>query len=138
MQFIQRRKKAPPAVIIVSMIDVLLVVLIFLMVTTTFKQQPAVKLALPQSSQSQPGASTDNHLIVTVSKEGPLYLQEIPVSYDRLEEKLKDEVAKNPETTMAIRADTEAAFGQIIKVMDAAKAANIKVVNAYTKGAAGK
>ncbi len=136
MQFITRKKKSPPAVIIVSMIDVLLVVLIFLMVTTNFKQQPAVKLALPESKQSKAGSSENNPLVITVSKQGPFYLQKDPVSFERLQERLMDESRKNPDVTLAIRADTEAAFGQVIKVMDAAKAANIKVVSAYTKGAA--
>jgi biopolymer transport protein ExbD len=49
MQFYPRKRRHPPAVIIVALIDILIVLLIFLMVTTTFKQQPALKLALPES-----------------------------------------------------------------------------------------
>jgi biopolymer transport protein ExbD len=36
---------------------------------------------------------------------------------------------------LSIRADVEAPFGQIVKVMDAAKAANIKTVSAFTRPA---
>ncbi|NDD39996.1 MAG: biopolymer transporter ExbD [Verrucomicrobia bacterium] len=54
MQFTVRKRRNPPAVIIVSLIDVLMVVLIFLMVTTTFRQQPAVKLTLPESNHRSP------------------------------------------------------------------------------------
>jgi biopolymer transport protein ExbD len=122
-------------VIIVSLIDVLIVVLIFLMVTTTFKQQPAVKLALPESNQSKPGANEAPSLVVSIPKQGPLLLGVQPITADRLQQRLIDAVKENPQTTVSINADTEAPFGQIIKVMDAAKAANIKVVNAYTKGA---
>ena len=43
---------------------------------------------------------------------------------------------KNPELKMAISADKQAPFGQIVKVMDAAKEAKIKMVNAFTKEAA--
>jgi biopolymer transport protein ExbD len=41
--------------------------------------------------------------------------------------------AQEPELKMAISADKDAPFGQIIKVMDAAKEAKIKMVSAFTK-----
>ena len=66
MRFSVRKRRTAPAVIIVALIDVLVVLLIFLMVTTTFKQQPALRLALPESSQAQKtGASESAPLIVS-------------------------------------------------------------------------
>lgn len=134
MQFTTRKRRQAPAVIIISLIDVLIVVLIFLMVTTTFKQQPAVKLVLPESKQRKSGAS-ENALVVTIPTKGPISLQTTPVTIEELQKRLTEAASKNPETSLSIRADTDAPFGQIIKVMDAAKAANIKVVSAFTKGA---
>ncbi|MEP6662217.1 MAG: biopolymer transporter ExbD [Verrucomicrobiota bacterium] len=138
MKFTVRKKRMPPAVIIISLIDVLIVVLIFLMVTTTFKQQPAVKLALPESKESKPGSNENKVLVVTVSKEGIFYFggKDNALTSDQLQERLKSEAQKNPTASLAIRADTAAPFGQIVKVMDAAKAANIKVASAYTKSGA--
>lgn len=133
MQFIHRQRRQPPTVIIISLIDILIVLLIFLMVTTTFKQQPAVRLALPESNQPKSGAEESN-LVITVAKEAPhLYLGLIPVTLNRLQEELNKRAAADPKTTLSIRADTDAPFGQIIKVMDAAKAAKIRSVNAFTK-----
>lgn len=134
MHFRVRKRRNPPAVIIVSLIDVLIVVLIFLMVATTFKQHPALKLALPESKQTaKPGAS-ENNMVVTIARQQPyLYLDARPVTLDRLQEELKAGIARNPQVTLSIRADTDAPFGQIVKVMDAAKAAGIKAVNAFTK-----
>lgn len=135
MQFTTRKRRQAPAVIIISLIDVLIVVLIFLMVTSTFKQQPAVKLALPESRQSKVGAN-ENALVVTIPTKGPISLQTTPVTMEELQKRLTEAVTKNPETSLSIRADTDAPFGQIIKVMDAAKAANIKVVSAFTQSGA--
>ena len=132
MQFTTHRKRPAPTVIIISLIDVLIVVLIFLMVTTTFKQQPSLKLALPESKQPKTGAA-ENALVVTISKQGPLYLKTDPVTLETLQQRLIAAVRQNPQTTLAIRADTDAPFGQFVKVMDAAKAANIKVASAYTR-----
>ena len=134
MQFVERRRRPPPAVIIISLIDVLIVVLIFLMVTTTFKQQPAVRLALPESKQAKTGAN-ENTLIVTISKTGPIYFKTEPVTFDTLQKRLADAVRENPQATLAIRADTDAPWGEVVKVMDAAKAASIRVASAFTKEA---
>jgi biopolymer transport protein ExbD len=135
MQFTNRKKRQAPAVIIISLIDVLIVVLIFLMVTTTFKKQPAVKLVLPESKEAKAGASEKTALIVTVPKQGALLLDSHPVTVEQLQGRLADAAQKNPQTTVSISADENAPFQQIIKVMDAAKAANIKSVNAFTKNA---
>lgn len=135
MQFTVRKHRQPPAVIIISLIDILIVLLIFLMVTTTFKQQPALKLALPESKQPKQGAS-EASLVVTIGKQEPyLYLGSRPVTLGKLQEQLTASAAKNPQINLSIRADAEAPFGQIVKVMDAAKSADIKVVNAFTKSA---
>lgn len=132
MRFLVKKRRQAPTIIIISLIDILIVLLIFMMVTTTFKQQPSLKLALPESKQSKPGV-TETTLIITVAKQEPfLYLGNLPITSDRLQAELASRAQRNPQIMMSIRADKEAPFGQIIKVMDAAKAANIKSVSAVT------
>lgn len=132
MRFLAKKRRQSPTIIIISLIDILIVLLIFMMVTTTFKQQPSLKLALPESKQSKPGV-TETTLIITVAKQEPfLYLGNLPITSDRLQAELTSRAQRNPQIMMSIRADKEAPFGQIIKVMDAAKAANIKSVSAVT------
>jgi biopolymer transport protein ExbD len=138
MRFTTRKRRPPPAVIIVSLIDILIVMLIFLMVTTSFKQNPAVKLVLPESRQARQGA-TDANLQVTIAKQPPyLYLGAQSVTLDRLQAEVLARVHLNPNTSLSIRADTDAPFGQVIKVMDIAKAAKIKAVDAFTQAPAVK
>jgi len=141
MRFYSHKRRQPPAIIIVALIDVLIVLLIFLMVTTTFKQQSAMKLALPESSQSEKtGASEDVPLIVSIDPQGGLRLgggsDAMPVTVESFRAELISRVAKNAELKLAINADKAAPFGQIVKVMDAAKDAKVKTVSAYTKEAA--
>ena len=138
MRFYSHKRRQPPAIIIVALIDVLIVLLIFLMVTTTFKQQSAMKLALPESSQGEKtGASEDVPLVVSIESNGNLRLgggaDALPLTADNLRSELISRTAKNPELKLAINADQSAPFGQIVKVMDAAKDAKIKFVSAYTK-----
>jgi len=134
MRFVQNKRRSSPAIIIVALIDILIVLLIFLIVTTTFKQQPALKLALPESNQPKLGATESVPVLITVAKAEPFfYLGPNPVTLERLQNELKDRAVANPEVQVTIRADTEAPFGKIVNVMDAAKAANVKNINALTQ-----
>ena len=136
MRFFIRKRRSTPTIIIVALIDVLIVLLIFLMVTTTFKQQSALKLALPESSQSEKaGASEDAPLIVSIDPQGNLRLgqEALPMTVEGLRSELSARAAKNPDLKLAINADKAAPFGKIVNVMDAAKDAKIKAVNAFTK-----
>jgi biopolymer transport protein ExbD len=140
MQFFVHKRRQTPSVIIVALIDVLIVLLIFLMVTTTFKQQPALRLALPESSQAKKtGANENAPLLVSVDAKGILRLgtEARPVTADQLKSELVSAVEKKPDLQLAISADKDAPFGQIIKVMDAAKEAKItNAPNAFTKESA--
>ena len=138
MRFFIRKRRGTPTVIIVALIDVLIVLLIFLMVTTTFKQQPALRLALPESTQAQKtGANEAAPMVVSVDAQGNLRLgtDATPVTVDRLRSELVSRAQKDPELKLAISADKAAPWGQIVKVMDAAKEAKITTVNAFTKEA---
>jgi biopolymer transport protein ExbD len=139
MKFVTHKRRQAPAVIIISLIDILIVLLIFMMVTTSFKQTPALRLALPESKQPRQGTSSDAAIIVTIAKSEPrFYLDQNLVTFQRLQDELISRAKKNPKITLSIRADTEAPWGQVIRVMDAAKAANIKSINGFTKPAGQK
>ncbi len=134
MKFAHRKKRQAPAIIIISLIDILIVLLIFMMVTTSIRQSPSVQLALPESKQTRQGGASEVLLVVTVAKTPPHhYLETKAVTVAKLQEELKVRAAKNPGISLFIRADTDAPFGEVVKVLDAAKAAKIKVVNALTK-----
>jgi biopolymer transport protein ExbD len=139
MKFSTRKSRNPPSVIIVSLIDVLIVVLIFLMVATTFKQHPAIKLALPESKQSGGPSPAPDNIVITVSKAEPrFFVGPRPVTFDKLQEELRGAAAKNPAVGVSIRADTEAPFGEIVRVMDATKAAGLRSVSAFIRSPASK
>jgi biopolymer transport protein ExbD len=140
MRFYVRKRRQPPAIIIVALVDILIVLLIFLLTTTAFKHQPALKLALPESSQAQKtGAHETAPLVVSIDPQGNLRLgaDAKPVTVDRLRDELMAAIGKNPDLRLAISADRTAPWGQVVKVMDAAKEAKLKagMVTAYMKEA---
>ena len=134
MRFRVRKRRTAPAVIIVALIDVLIVLVIFLLVTTTFKQQSALKLALPESSQAKKAGANENPpLVVSIDANGIYYLDKLPKTFDQLQGELQSQAAKNPQLVLAINADEKAPWGKIVKVRDAAAKANIKSLVAFTK-----
>ena len=134
MRFFVHKRRSAPAVIIVALVDVLIVLLIFLMVTTTFKQQSALKLALPESSQAKKAGANENPpLVVSIDANGIYYLDKLPRTFEQLQGELKSQSAKNPQLVLAIQADEKAPWGKIVKVRDAAAEAKIKSLVAFTK-----
>jgi len=140
MHFLIRKRRTAPAVIIVALIDVLIVLVIFLLVTTTFKQQPALKLALPESTSAlKSGADENPPLLVSIEAGGAFRFG--PNADVILPEDLRSRLllaaekgrASGQEVKLAVRADKAAPWGQVVRVMDMAKAANIRVLSAYTK-----
>ena len=130
-----RPRHRAPSVIIVSLIDVLLVVLIFLMVTTTFKKaEPILKLALPESKQSKPGASEAQPFIIFVATNAPyFYLGDKPVTLDRVQSEMEAAVKKDPQLSVMIKADKSSPLWASIKLLDAAKAAKAGSINFVTE-----
>ena len=141
MKFYVRKRRQVPAVIIVALIDVLIVLLIFLIVTTTFKQQPALRISLPESTQAQKtGAAEDPPFVVTMDPKGALRFgpESRPISVDGLMAELNAQVVTNPALRLALAADTNAPVGQLVKIIDASKAARIKSFSLFTKETARK
>jgi biopolymer transport protein ExbD len=136
MRFYIRKRRTAPAVIIVALIDVLIVLVIFLLVTTTFKQVPSLQLTLPESTQTlKPGVNDNPPIIITISADGKLLVgaENVPKTIEEVKAQLTTQAAKNPNLKLAVRADKNAPWGQVVAVMDAAKAANIKLMSAFTK-----
>jgi biopolymer transport protein TolR len=93
-----------------------------------------LKLALPQSKQPKQGTSSDSSVIITIDKKEPrFYIDTKLVTFQRLQEELAARAEKNPKVTVSIRPDKDAPVGDLVRVMDAVKAANIKDVNMATK-----
>ena len=136
MNFSGHKRRRAPSVIIVSLIDVLLVVLIFLMVTTAFKETPAFKVTLPETTQKalKQGVNDAPPLIITITTNAPqLYLGKTPMTFDRLKSELTQRAKENPRLIVAIRADDQAAYGTVVRVTEAAQNAQVREIRTFLK-----
>ena len=136
MNFSRHKRRRAPSIIIVSLIDVLLVVLIFLMVTTAFKETPAFKVTLPETTQQPPkaGVTENPPLIITITTNAPnFYMGKIAMTFDRLRAELTQRARENPRLVVALRADDQAAYGNVVKVTEAAQAAQVREIRTFLK-----
>ncbi|MBD3315081.1 MAG: biopolymer transporter ExbD [Chitinivibrionales bacterium] len=98
------------------LIDMVFILLIFFVVTTNFNRQTGVDVSKPkaQTAVSQ-GQKT---LLVGVTREGTIHVYGRQVTPERLQALVKQEVTKNPEMSVVIIADQDAAIGKAVVVMD--------------------
>ncbi len=124
MQF-PRKPRRSPALNIIPLIDVLVVLLIFYIATTVFKHaQPKLNIKPPASSTATVTHDTPP-AILYVTSDSKFFLDDTPVEPDGLTDLLKSKLAENPAWKVAMKADTDAPFGAITKVLDAAHLAGI-------------
>ena len=131
MNFAVRKRRAP-LIIIVSLVDILIILLIFFVVSTTFKKdQPEVKINLPESKTAKKLPAELEHVIVSIDQYDEIKLDGRAMGVDELENAVRD-LSEARRSTLARQADKKASFGTIIKVMDALKLAGVRNLPAFT------
>ncbi|MFQ5962719.1 MAG: ExbD/TolR family protein [Candidatus Scalinduaceae bacterium] len=129
MQFRQKRF-IKPVINITPLVDVLFLLLIFFMVTSTFVEQPNIKLELPSTKHSE--ASKIERMVLTISREGHLFLQNNPVDKKNLEKVLRRSILDRGDDTLVVKADKWVPYGVVIDIMDDAKWAGFRKIIAPT------
>lgn len=129
--FSQTRSKKRPTINLTPMIDVMFNLILFFVVSTTFREQPGIKLVLPSAQSAQ--ATEIKELVLTMTKEGNLFLNEKPLNRSQLKEELSHKAAQMKDPSLILKADEKVAYGEVIEVIDIAKLAGLKKVVAFTK-----
>jgi biopolymer transport protein ExbD len=117
------RAKTIAAINVTPLVDVVLVLLVILMVASTYIVAQTLKVNLPKARMTDGTAEKPN--TVQLFKTGELRWNEQPVNEKELESRMKEAVEKDPEISVVISADKDAAHGQVVHVMDMAKVVGI-------------
>lgn len=111
---------------VTPMIDVMLVLLVIFMVTAPL-MTVGVPVDLPKTQAKAISESTEP-LVVSISKDEKLFLQETEVKLETLVPQLKAITEAKPETRIFVRGDQSIAYGLIMKVMGTLSAAGFDKV----------
>jgi biopolymer transport protein ExbD len=104
---------------IVPFVDIVLVLLIIFMATATFSKKESVKVNLPSATTSKNQTSNDKPFVITVTKEGEIYCEEILVKEQNLNECFDKN--KSFENGVLLRSDLETPFKFVVKIIDECK-----------------
>ena len=129
MQF-RIKRYIKPVINIASLVDVLFLLLIFFMVTSAFVEQPNIKLELPATRHSE--VSRVERTVLTLSRDGQLFLKEKPVDKQNLEKELRRLMLDTGDEVLVLKADKMVPNGDVVDIMDYAKGAGFKKVVAPT------
>jgi len=106
---------------VISLIDVMLTLLMFFVMTTTFVQHAAMKVTLPESSETTQEAQ-QNPLVVMVSSDSRYYVDSNEVlnpNIDNLKEAIARIAGDNRAQPVILRADAMTPHQAVITAMDA-------------------
>ena len=106
---------------VISLIDVMLTLLMFFVMTTTFVQHSAMKVALPESSETQQDTQR-TALVVLVDSNSRYYIDNNEVlnpSLDTLKEAIGRIAGDDRERTVILRADAMTPHQAVVTAMDA-------------------
>ncbi len=115
---------------VTPMVDVMLVLLIIFMVTAPLIQQ-GVKVNLPET-KAAPVESTDKKLVVSIDVSKKVFIGEVEVPLEELEEKLKTNAKAQADKELYLHADRDLPYGVVVDVMAAAQRAGITNVGMIT------
>ena len=106
---------------VTPMVDVMLVLLIIFMVTAPLLQQ-GVKVDLPNADAPPMKTSTQEKLVLTLTKDGKAYLGKTEIPVERITELLSTNEKLKLDKELYLHADQDLPYGVVVKVMAAAKA----------------
>ncbi|MDO9153400.1 MAG: biopolymer transporter ExbD [Paludibacter sp.] len=114
-----------------SMTDIIFLLLLFFIMASTLSSPNDIKLNLPQSKAS---SSTKSVIAkVTIDAKGNYFVAKgnnlpQPISPDLLESYILNLVAQDTTTYIALHADKEIAYKEVVKVLDIANQHKLKLV----------
>ncbi len=116
---------------VVPLVDVMLVLLIIFMVTAPMMVQ-GLDVKLPETS-SEALKQSDELLILTVTKDGNLFLDEFAVKVEGLADKLAGITGRKPGTKVYMRADKDVPYGVVVQVMAECRKAGVHNLGMVTE-----
>jgi len=116
------------------LVDIMLVLLVIFIITVPVIQH-AVKVELPRASSTRDKTPPDN-LQLSVDAQGQFFLGRQAVAADALEERLREQAAREPQPQLYIRGDKKVPYAYVAQAMTAAQRAGLGRIGFVTEGKA--
>jgi biopolymer transport protein ExbD len=128
---VQSEEKPYDDINITPMLDLAYVLLVIFVIMTTATVQ-GMKVNLPKASPARSLAKNATKAI-TVTQDGKIYLDTIPVTLSELEARLVQQRSLTPDFPVVVRGDGQAQYQSVVDVLDLLGRLNITTVGLATK-----
>lgn len=106
------------------MLDIVFIMLIFFIVTTSFVKESGVTVNTPQASTA---ANQENaNIFIAITASGEVWIDRRPVDPRSVRAIVARLHADNPEGSVIIQSDADAATGRLVDVMDQVRLAGVE------------
>jgi biopolymer transport protein ExbD len=131
-------KPVPPKAVsdinVTPLVDIMLVLLIIFMVITPMLQKGIpVDLARTQNPRQMPDEDKEDATVLAVTRDGKTYLGTKQIAPDEITPKVKDMLTSKLDKTVYLRSDARARYGDVVKVVDALRAAGVDSLGLVTE-----
>lgn len=116
---------------ITPMLDLAYVLLIIFIIMTTAAVQ-GIKVNLPKASDT-PSLAKPRTVAITVSSEGTIFLDAMPVTLDELAAQLRQKKAQDPQLPVVVRGDGDAHYKSVVEVLALLQQLNITQLGLVTQ-----
>lgn len=118
------KQSLPPQLMLSPMIDMIFLLLVFFIVSTMYMSEiKTIPIRLPVAQNSE--TVSKSNFAVTVKKDGVLYLEDNKIEMKQLVANAAAESKRDAAFSVIIRADGEANYKTVIKLMDELKGAGV-------------
>jgi biopolymer transport protein TolR len=125
-----RTQTALAEINVTPLVDVMLVLLVIFMITAPILQT-GIQVNLPKTRSARPDEATPQALIISVDKEGSVYLsgknEQQPIKVDDLANLLNERLGQLKERRVYLRGDGDTPYRIVAYVLDQAKRAQAQV-----------
>jgi biopolymer transport protein ExbD/biopolymer transport protein TolR len=125
-----RTQTALAEINVTPFVDVMLVLLVIFMITAPILQT-GIQVNLPETREAQPKEVTPEALIISVDKEGSIYLsgkdEQKPINVNDLSKLLNERLGQTKDRRVYLRGDGETPYRRIAYVLDQAKRSQAQV-----------
>ncbi|MFQ5514663.1 MAG: ExbD/TolR family protein [Myxococcota bacterium] len=125
------RRRAIADINVTPFVDVMLVLLIIFMVTAPLMQH-GIDIELPRT-QSASLKQSEEALVITVKRDGTLYVQRAEVPLKDLEKKLEQIFVSRGNREVFLRADEKVAYGTVARALTALRRAGATRIGMVTR-----
>jgi biopolymer transport protein ExbD len=100
---------------ITPMLDLAYVLLVIFIIMTTASVQ-GIKVNLPKASDT-PSLAKPKTVAITITDDGKIFMDAVPVSMDELADRLRQKKAVNPDLPVVVRGDGGTQYHNVVDVL---------------------